>query len=229
MRRTHSTARRRPSPSFAKPYEYSDPTTPRKDGRWNAFRQGSALRRALRPRRPSEDGYAGGYASTTSCNGLPWTDVRRYHWALLIAPKNEGKEGRGWRFHAKDGVRTDGTYGWLFEEREIPLVATQMLLVRVCVGKIEKNDRVREILRQVPVRDSVEGWNCVSWVKEALRMLEADGESIGTSELDWAKVRDAAMAYVQKKKDEHRFDGRGSHDKSKVATFNLLEGKETIQ
>ena len=36
------------------------------------------------------------------------------------------------------------------------------------------------------------------------------------------------MAYVQRKKEAHRFDGQASYDISKAATFDLLEGKETI-
>ena len=118
--------------------------------------------------------------------------------------------------------------GWLFEEKEIPLVATQMLLVRICVGKIEKNDKVKAILRGVPIRDNVEGWNCVYWVAKALQLLSADDKAMGTSELDWANVRNIAMAYVQQKKEGHRFDGQGSFDTSKVATYDLLERKETI-
>jgi hypothetical protein len=43
--------------------------------------------------------------------------------------------------------------GWLFEEKETSLLATQMLLVRICVGKIEKLDKAKEILRGVPVRE----------------------------------------------------------------------------
>lgn len=118
--------------------------------------------------------------------------------------------------------------GWLFEEKEIPLVATQMLLVRICVGKIEKNRRVKEILRNVPVRENVAGWNCVYWVVEALKRLEEDGRAMGTNELDWTNIRDTTMAYIEKKKQDHRFDGRGPFDTSKPATYDLLEGTETI-
>lgn len=147
---------------------------------------------------------------------------------MIIGPKNETIDGRGWRFHAKEGLRPDGTMGWMFEEKEIPLIATQMLLVRICVGKVENIDRVKAILRSVPIRDNEEGWNCVYWVIEALKLLSDDGKAMGTSHLIWKDVRDASMTYVQKKRDEHRFDGLGSFDMSKAATFNLLERKETV-
>ena len=83
-------------------------------------------------------------------------------------------------------------------------------------------------MRDVPIRDNVEGWNCVSWVAEVLQLLNADGKALGTRKLGWVNVRNAAMTYVQQKKEEHRFDGKGSFDQSKVATYNLLEQKEII-
>lgn len=103
-----------------------------------------------------------------------------------------------------------------------------MLLIRIYVGKVEKNSRLKEILRNVPIRDSVASWNCVYWVVEALKRLQEDSKAIGTSELDWTKLRNTAMAYIERKKQEHRFDGRGSFDISKPATYDLLEGVETI-
>jgi len=36
------------------------------------------------------------------------------------------------------------------------------------------------------------------------------------------------MSYVKKKKDQHRYDGKGQFDMSKAATFDLIEEKETI-
>lgn len=66
------------------------------------------------------------------------------------------------------------------------------------------------------------------WVKEVLEGLEADGKAMGTSVLEWERVRDEAMKYCQRKKDQHRFDGQGSYDSSKAPTYDLIEGKETI-
>lgn len=52
---------------------------------------------------------------------------------------------------------------------------------------------------------------------------------MGTNELDWTNFRDTAMAYIErKKKQDHRFDGSGSFDISKPATYDLLVGTETI-
>ncbi|TGO39305.1 hypothetical protein BHYA_0056g00150 [Botrytis hyacinthi] len=115
-----------------------------------------------------------------------------------------------------------------YEEVSIPLLATQMLLVRVMLAKIENYDRMLQILRAIPIRNKDEGWNCVGWVREALVDLQNDGKTLGTAVIEWATVRDAAMNYCQRKKDEHRFDGVVEWKTDKAATFDLINGKEVI-
>lgn len=115
-------------------------------------------------------------------------------------------------------------------EQEIPLVATQMLLARIVVGKVTDKERLIYILRSVPVIQGYHAWTCVSWVKHALEALRGDGRALGTSTLDWDTVGDTATGYVQQKKDQGRYDGScpGTFDMSKAATFDLLLGRETI-
>ena len=111
---------------------------------------------------------------------------------------------------------------------EIDLVPTKMLLVRVMIGKVANIDRLEKALRDTPVVQSDRTWNCVTWVKNALGALQVEGRAVGTSQLDWQSVRDAAMRYCQEKRDQHRFDGSGTFDLRKAPTYNLLEGRETI-
>jgi hypothetical protein len=117
---------------------------------------------------------------------------------------------------------------WVFEERETTLMMTSALLVRVMIAKVENKDRLVSIIRNTPIRPDVAGWNCVGWVKEVLETLETDGKALGTGVIEWTKVRNGAMEYCQRKKDEHRFDGKVQFDMSKAATYDLIEGKETI-
>lgn len=121
-----------------------------------------------------------------------------------------------------------GKCQWKYEEVPISLLATQMLLVRIMIAKIENHDRLLQIMRGIPVRAGEEGWNCVGWVKEALLELQRDGHTLGTAVSDWVTVRDAAMGFVQKKKDEHRFDGVVKINEKRAATFDLITEKETI-
>jgi hypothetical protein len=141
----------------------------------------------------------------------------------------EFENGRGTRYHAKERMTAAGQSEWYFEERDVTLLATSMLLVRIMIGKVEKMDRLASAVRRVPIRQGETGWNCVSWVKEALEALTADGKALGTSVTEWPVVRDGAMWYIHKKKAEHRFDGKGNFNMRLAATYDLLGGKETIQ
>ena len=153
--------------------------------------------------------------------------MNRYHWALLVGPKDEVEGGQGTRYHAKERLVAGAQMRWVFEELPVPLQATNMLLVRIMIGKVEKMDRLVDTLRSIPIRQGEQGWNCVSWVREALEAIQADGKALGTAIIEWGKVRDAAMAYCLKKRDEHRFDGRGDYDMTKAATYDLIDQKET--
>jgi hypothetical protein len=153
-------------------------------------------------------------------------DVFRYHWSLLVGPKDETDHSQGTRYHAKETLKSQGQSEWAFEERDCRLAPSNMLLIRVMVAKIEDKARLVGILRSIPVRQGKQGWNCVSWVQEALQRLRADPKALGSSVTDWQTVRDGAMIYCQGKKDKHRFDGRGNFDMRKVATYDLMQRRE---
>jgi hypothetical protein len=97
---------------------------------------------------------------------------------------------------------------WYFEKKDIGLLPTSMLLVRVMIGKVERMDRFYEVIGTVSINLGENGWNCVSWVKEAVERLNYNDHTLGSNVTVWEKVRDGAMWYVQKKKAGHRFKGR---------------------
>ncbi|MCJ1437621.1 hypothetical protein MMC27_007008 [Xylographa pallens] len=149
----------------------------------------------------------------------------RYHWALIFGPKDEKAGMQGVRYHAIN--RTDG---WIFEERSASLEATNMLLVRVIIGKVVDTQGLRRVMHNIQVQNNNPAWNCVAWIKDALVKL-AEGNIMGTSQLDWQTVRDTALRYIEEKRAQHRFDGKaqkGQFDIRKPATFDLLTGKEVI-
>lgn len=134
----------------------------------------------------------------------------------------------GVRYHAKERPKLGGGSEWFFEEWECPLAPTSMLLVRVVIGKIEDRNRLVEVLRNTPIRQGQPGWNYVSWVKDALERLRVDPKALGTSIVEWEKVRGEAMNYCQHKKNQHRFDGQGNFNIRKVPTYDLMKRKEII-
>lgn len=123
---------------------------------------------------------------------------------------------------------------WVFEERDIGMNPTAMILVRVVVGKVASLKKVEEVLREVPVCGDEPGWNCVRWLGEALERLRADPKALSSSScppVGWEVASGAAMEYVRRKEGEHRFDGQaspGRFDMNRVATYDLLRGEEVI-
>ena len=73
---------------------------------------------------------------------------------------------------------------------------SNMQLVRVLVAKVKDLKRIERILRAIPIRQDVRGWNCVDWMREALEALSNDGKALGTAVTNWQTVRDACMNYV---------------------------------
>jgi len=153
----------------------------------------------------------------------------RYHWSLLIGPKNLKRGKNGIRLDARNVIR-DATQVWVSEQAHIHIGSTSTSLVRICIAKLVDTPRVLDLLHTVPVRPELPGWNCVSWVREALQELQPlqpKGDILGTSGvLEWEKVRNGAMTYVNRKIAEGRFTQSG--DATKVATWDLMKGQEII-
>ncbi|RAK78847.1 uncharacterized protein BO72DRAFT_476338 [Aspergillus fijiensis CBS 313.89] len=146
-----------------------------------------------------------------------------YHWAVHTGPKSPTEQRLGVRYHTKERLTVEGKSEFIFEESE---VSPQMVLVRIAIAKILDQDRAVEILRSTAIRQNATEWNCVSWVQEALGVLNVDSRALGTRTLDWVRVRDAAMEYCQRKKDQHRLDGKGDCDMGAVPTYDLMVGRE---
>lgn len=134
----------------------------------------------------------------------------------------------GVRYHVLGRPKLGGGSEWFFEERELQLNPSSMLLVRVIIGKVADGNRLAQILRNTPIRQDQPGWNSISWVKEALDMLKVDPKALGTSVVEWEEVRSEVMNYCQRKKDMHRFDGLGNFDMGQVPTYDLMKRKEII-
>ncbi|KAG9313922.1 hypothetical protein JVU11DRAFT_4694 [Chiua virens] len=157
-----------------------------------------------------------------------------YHWALHVGPKTlpdvDENAKTGIQFHAKEKLIGPQDSQWYFEELDIPFHATNMLLVRIAIAKIEDLDRLCHILRAVPIRQGTAGWNCIAWVQEGLALLDEDEKALGTRVIEWANVRNTAITYCNTKKAQHRFDGKGEGDFDirKPPTFDLITNQEII-
>ncbi|KAI0389309.1 hypothetical protein F5Y17DRAFT_462871 [Xylariaceae sp. FL0594] len=132
----------------------------------------------------------------------------KYHWGLISETRQEV---------------------WIYEEIDVKMRASSLILARILVGKVKDMSKLRAVFERTQVRPEVEGWNCVSWVKEALTAAFQDGKALGTNAGSWESVRDFAMQYVAEKKAKHRYDGQVQFNREQVATWDLLEGRELVE
>lgn len=109
-----------------------------------------------------------------------------------------------------------------------------MLLVRIQLASVTDVGRLEEVLGSVSVRQGLEGWNCVSWVREALEALEQNervgGEGKrclgGQSCLDMDVLAGLAQGYADDKKKGGRWSGVIADNR--VPLWDAVAGKELI-
>lgn len=106
--------------------------------------------------------------------------------------------------------------------------STIRALARIAVAKILDRDRAEAVLRTTPLKGDQPGWNCISWVKEALERLHQDGSALGTSVTSWDSIHATALRYAADKKEAHRWDALSTFNLDRVATWSMLENKELI-
>ncbi|KAL8665562.1 MAG: hypothetical protein Q9168_007667 [Polycauliona sp. 1 TL-2023] len=151
----------------------------------------------------------------------------RFHFALAVGPKVETLESRGTLFEAKDPSGR-----WEFEERDISVIKSGMMLARVVVAKIIDDKRLKDVVRGVAVVQGDSTWNCVSWVEDALQAIRGDGKVVGTSMLEWDLVEQRARDYVKEKKAGNRYNAKapgGTFDMAFTPTYDMLQGKEIVR
>jgi len=138
----------------------------------------------------------------------------------------------GVRFHAKNSNPLTTPRTWVFEEADSTLKPNNAQLVRIVISKVKNSVRLLEALRSVAVVQGDPDWNCISWVRAALEAVWRDPKALGTGLKDWESVKMCALDYVQKKKDQHRFDGKappGRFDVYKAATYDALQRREIVE
>ena len=153
-----------------------------------------------------------------------------YHWELLVGPKDESDSSQGKRYHVRE--RFDPATGrnrWDYQGLEIPMQPTGQLLVRITIAKVEKPNRLEQLLSQVVLVQDDPNWRCRHWVRDGLLALKTDGKSLGTAQLDWDYLESMVNWFVELKKSQHRFDGQGDWNMMKVPTYDVLEGRETME
>ncbi|KAI2616132.1 hypothetical protein GGS26DRAFT_453945 [Hypomontagnella submonticulosa] len=165
------------------------------------------------------------YLALYPSGGTSGCEELKYHLAFLIGPKNEDREAvPGMRYHVKNPPGGN----WLYVEDGLPDVqSTIRLLIRVMIAKVANERRLVEIFRTTPVVQNDPGFNCRSWVIDALSRISNDPRAVGTAELDWEKIEERARTYAAEKTAAGRF-GYGQDMRKPKPTWDMLEDKEVV-
>lgn len=104
--------------------------------------------------------------------------------------------------------------------------ATNTLLARIVIAKIEDKKRLLRLLRETRVVQNDPNFRCRTWVSDALlRISNSKPSVVGTSELDWDKIERKARRYVEKKTAAGRYL-EADRMLDPKPTWNLMEEKE---
>ncbi|KAH6665152.1 hypothetical protein B0J14DRAFT_235859 [Halenospora varia] len=162
------------------------------------------------------------------------------HHALLVSPKSSIRLPTTipiFKFHVKNTLLVDDegvtSTPWRFETEDfVDLKGEGNLLVLVTVGKVPVGvEQVEQCLRGVRIvqagerGEASEEFNCVTWAKDALRVLKEKGLVSGVPE--WEEIEKTAREFATKKKAEGRWDV-GFKGKVGVPIWDMLEGKESL-
>ncbi|KAE9972322.1 hypothetical protein BLS_004073 [Venturia inaequalis] len=158
-------------------------------------------------------------------SGVTGNEERRYHWGFLIGPKEEKSINTpGVRCHVKNHPLT----GWTYEEKDVNDVqSTNTLLARIVIAKVEREQRLIELLRNVPVVNGDPNWRCRTWIAQALAEIAKDGNCVGSSQLNWETIEEFARQYVAQKTASGRYTKADDMLKPKP-TYDLIKGKESV-
>ncbi|KAL2760729.1 hypothetical protein ACRALDRAFT_205365 [Sodiomyces alcalophilus JCM 7366] len=122
-----------------------------------------------------------------------------YHWGIWLEPKNS--QGQGRLYHVEHHEPMNSATGpipggWKFGLRQTSSHTSQRLIGRIMIGKLpagkDYND-IEHLLSQVPVPTQGSGEeDCITWVMEAIRVLQKQEPNPWAEEFDVDKLMDHA-------------------------------------
>ncbi|PPJ58941.1 hypothetical protein CBER1_04121 [Cercospora berteroae] len=161
------------------------------------------------------------------------------HYALFVAPQRDA--GPMVKHHVKNTWQVDGSghasCPWRYERTvEASLENERRLLARVVVAKVlQTEEKLQQIFDSIPV-DTEDGgtvtanggasFHCKSWVKDAWEGLRRRRAICSTFD-DWDVVERQAREYVEKKRQQGRWDTswKGA---AGVPLMDVLGGEERV-
>lgn len=79
----------------------------------------------------------------------------------------------------------------------------------------------------MPLSQVDAGFDCITWVRDALGAAEAAG-CFGRSAVAWGELEEKAAVYIREKIKEGRWKKGGLWDVRVPATWSFVEGREVV-
>ncbi|KAI9740083.1 MAG: hypothetical protein M1818_004834 [Claussenomyces sp. TS43310] len=161
-------------------------------------------------------------------------DPQTYHYALHISSKNRASDPLildTTKFHCKNIIQSiDGSIKipWIYEVTRVNPEHDRQILVAVVLGELRDADLAARLFAEVPVIQDDPNFNCVIWVQRALSEVYQAKILLTTPIFDWDKIQKTALQYVTTKKQQGRFMSDWRGDSSRVPTFDMVLGQETV-
>ena len=115
---------------------------------------------------------------------------------------------------------------WIYEAVKVNPNSDNWILVRVFLGEVRRVDIAERLFAEVPVIQDDSTFNCITWVQQALFRLNEDVK-VGTRvPFDWDNIQNITLEYVNKKKQQGRFETGWDGDSSRVPTLDMMSSKE---
>lgn len=109
----------------------------------------------------------------------------------------------------------------------------QTVLIRVTVGKVVDEARLKALIRDIPIPEDDPTFTCRTWVRNVyVKLIEDNSRCVKSylSDEDWRGIEMCARKYCKRKRDQRRFTNlEGSWDPEKIPTFNFWEKRETTR
>ncbi|KAJ6783846.1 hypothetical protein PWT90_08014 [Aphanocladium album] len=172
-----------------------------------------------------------------------------FSWGFMIGPKNEDKAiNPGIRYFIRR-VRL-GTpdqpegFVWRYAEDTLPSIkCPARMYARILVAKIANEDRLEQVMREIPRPAAVEGdpaamaihdgYDSQVWMSQVLDKLASMPKKVrpvGKAVLDWWLIERTARRYVAEKMASDRYNEtylRETEHRLPKPTYDMLLGKET--
>lgn len=195
--------------------------------------------------------YAKG-GSTSGSNYNANVTCDSYHWAFIVGPRTAARTDPGTCYQLLH-LHNGSCYDEMDLANQSPS-QSQTLLVRITIAKVVDENKLRTILRNLPMHtpnsasgsESVSSLSsesdygatstCLTWLRLAYKHIMSDPSKplkgyVGAD--DWAAIEARARKYVKTKRTQGRFGGnqvdpeyRHWHE-NEVATWNFWENRET--